>query len=219
MRDSFIFYRSFFEAINDLDDMQQLEIYKAVANYSLNFVEPDLKGVSATIFKLIKPQLEANNKRFLNGTQPKSKHYESKTEAKQKQVESKTEANSNNNVNNNVNNNEKNKGYSIEFEKAWEWYNENTTRPTGDKKKAYSSYLKQLKIIPHREINGAIYNYVMECKKSNTFTKHLVSFLNGDLEQYLNRNRNTKIETKPTYNYTEDGTMICKPEFKYESGL
>ena len=110
MRDSFIFYRSFFEAINDLDDMQQLEIYKAVANYSLNFVESDLKGVSATIFKLIKPQLEANNKRFLNGTQPKSKHYESKTEAKQKQVESKTEANSNNNVNNNVNNNANEKG-------------------------------------------------------------------------------------------------------------
>jgi hypothetical protein len=79
--------------------------------------------------------------------------------------------------------------------------------------------LKQLKIIPTGEINGAIYNYVMECKKSNTFTKHLVSFLNGDLEQYLNKNRNTKIETKPTYNYNEDGTMICKSEFKYESGL
>lgn len=197
MRDSFIFYRSFFEAINDLDDLQQLDIYKAVANYSLNFVEPDLKGVSATIFKLIKPQLEANNKRFLNGTQPKSKHYESKTEAKQKQVKSKTEANNNDNVNDNVNN----KGYSIEFENVWKWYNENTTRPTGDKKKAYSSYLKQLKIMPNGKISRAIYNYVMECKKSNSFTKHLVSFLNGDLEQYLN----IKIETKPV--------------FKYDSGL
>lgn len=114
----------------------------------------------------------------------------------------------NNNSTKNKNNNtlnENNKGYSIEFENAWKWYNENTTRPTGDKKKAYSSYLKQLKIIPTGEIYGAIYNYVMECKKSNTFTKHLVSFLNGDLEQYLNRNRNIKIETKPA--------------FKYESGL
>lgn len=197
MRDSFIFYRSFFEAINDLDDIQQLEIYRAIANYSLNFAEPDLKGVSATIFKLIKPQLEANNKRFLNGTQPKNKQYSSKTEAKQKQVKSKTEANSNNNVNENENN----KGYSIEFENAWKWYNENTTRPTGDKKKAYSSYLKQLKIMPNGKINRAIYNYVMECKNSNSFTKHLVSFLNGDLEQYLN----IKIDDKPV--------------FKYESGL
>lgn len=112
------------------------------------------------------------------------------------------------NNNSNKNNNNKtlsdNVGYSIEFENAWEWYNENTTRPTGDKKKAYSSYLKQLKIMPNGEINGAIYNYVMECKKSNTFTKHLVSFLNGDLEQYLNRNRNTKIETKPGFKYESD---------------
>ena len=201
MRDSFIFYRSFFEAINDLNDMQQLEIYKAVADYSLNFVEPDLKGVSATIFKLIKPQLEANNKRFLNGTQPKSKHYESKTEAKEKQVESKTEANSNNNVNDNVNKKGKSNDYSKEFESTWKWYGENTSRPIGDKKKAYISYLKQLKIMPNSKISRAIYNYVMECKKSNSFTKHLVSFLNSDLEQYLN----IKVETKQ--------------EFKYESGL
>ena len=200
MRDSFIFYRSFFEAISDLDDLQQLEIYKAVANFSLNFVEPDLKGVSATIFKLIKPQLEANNKRFLNGTQPKSKHYESKTEAKQKQVKSKTEANNNDNVNDNVNNKE----YSIEFENAWKWYNENTTRPIGDKKKAYSSYLKQLKIMPNGKIGRAIYNYVMECKKSNSFTKHLVSFLNSDLEQYLNIN----LDTKQGYKRKDEDTMI-----------
>ena len=93
------------------------------------------------------------------------------------------------------------KGYSKEFEITWKWYGENTSRPIGDKKKAYSSYLKQLKIMPNSKISRAIYNYVMECKKSNSFTKHLVSFLNGDLEQYLN----IKVETKQ--------------EFKYESGL
>lgn len=182
MRDSFIFYRSFFEAINDLDDMQQLDIYKAIANYSLNFVEPDLKGVSATIFKLIKPQLEANNKRFLNGTQPKSKHYESKTEAKQKQVESKTEANNNNNVNENVNKNT----YSNDFEKMFDWYRDNTDRPIGDKKKAYANYLKQLKKLSHKEIGTAVFNYVNQCKSTKTFTKHLVAFLNTDLLEYIN---------------------------------
>ena len=51
MRDSFIFYRSFYEAINDLEDNQQLEIYQAMANFSLNFTEPNLSGVTATIFK------------------------------------------------------------------------------------------------------------------------------------------------------------------------
>ena len=93
MRDSFIFYRSFYEAINDLEDNQQLEIYQAMANFSLNFAEPNLSGVTATIFKLIKPQLEANNKRYVNGSKPKTKQEESKTEAKQKQDDIKEEAN------------------------------------------------------------------------------------------------------------------------------
>ena len=114
MRDSFIFYRSFYEAISDLEDMQQLEIYQSMANFSLNFEEPILSGVSATIFKLIKPQLEANNKRYLNGSKPKNKQDESKTEAKQKQKVSKLEANKNDNVNENDNVNKKeNKDFSF----------------------------------------------------------------------------------------------------------
>ena len=66
-RDSFIFYRSFYEAINHLPEDQQLQIYKAIASYSLDFKEVNLKGISNAIFTLIKPQLEANKKRYLNG--------------------------------------------------------------------------------------------------------------------------------------------------------
>lgn len=84
-RDSFIFYRSFYEAISELNDEDQLKIYKAIAEYSLNFNCDDLSGIPKTIFILIKPQLDANNKRFVNGMQPKKKQKESKTEAKQKQ--------------------------------------------------------------------------------------------------------------------------------------
>lgn len=67
-RDSFIFYRSFYEAINDLSGKGQLAVYQAIANYSLNFDENELQGIPKTIFTLIKPQLNANNKRYLNGT-------------------------------------------------------------------------------------------------------------------------------------------------------
>lgn len=67
IRDSFIFYRSFFETIGDLDDKQQLEIYRAIAEFSLNDKRVELVGLSKTIFRLIEPQLEANRKRFLNG--------------------------------------------------------------------------------------------------------------------------------------------------------
>ena len=98
-RDSYIFYRSFYEAIKELPSDNQLEIYNAIAEYSLNFKEVELSGLSKTIFTLIKPQLEANNKKYINGTKPKQKQKISKTEAKNKQDESKTEGNVNDNVN------------------------------------------------------------------------------------------------------------------------
>ena len=102
MRDSMIFYRSFYEAIAELPAENQIEVYDAIFMFAFNFTEVELKGLSKTIFTLIKPQLEANNKRFLNGKQPKRKQEESKPEAKEKQEESKIEANKNNNVNDNV---------------------------------------------------------------------------------------------------------------------
>lgn len=117
MRDSAVFYRSFYEAINELPDVNQLELYKAIFDYSLNFKEHDLKGLSKTIFMLIKPQLDANNKRYKNGCTPKGNQEESKSEANHKQNISKEEANENENdnvnekenknVNDNVNDNGK----------------------------------------------------------------------------------------------------------------
>mgnify|MGYP005769721965 FL=1 len=66
-RDSFIFYRSFFESIEDLAPEDQLAIYKAICAYALNGTLPQLKGSSCAIFKLIRPILDANFARFQNG--------------------------------------------------------------------------------------------------------------------------------------------------------
>jgi hypothetical protein len=66
-RNSFIFYRSFFETIGDLNDADQLEIYRAIAEYSLNDKSINLTGFPKTIFRLIEPQLIANKRRFKNG--------------------------------------------------------------------------------------------------------------------------------------------------------
>ena len=106
MRDTLIFYRSFYEAINELPKETQAEVYHAIFEYSLNFNEVQLTGLAKTIFTLIKPQLEANNKRFANGNKPKVKHETSKTEAKPKRNKSKVEANNNNNNNKKDNNND-----------------------------------------------------------------------------------------------------------------
>jgi hypothetical protein len=67
MRDSFIIYRSFYEAICDIDNDSQAQVFKAICEYCLNFQEPELQGIAKTIFKLIKPQLDANNKKYENG--------------------------------------------------------------------------------------------------------------------------------------------------------
>jgi len=66
-RESFIFYRSFYEAICELPENNQLELYNAILLYSLEFKEPKLTGISRTIWILIKPQIDANNKRYING--------------------------------------------------------------------------------------------------------------------------------------------------------
>jgi hypothetical protein len=105
MRDSSIFYRSFYEAIKSLPESNQLEVYNAIFEYSFNFVGVELAGLSNTIFTLIKPQLEANNKRYENGNKPKNKQNRSKTRAKHEQKIGKVEANKNKNVNDNENKN------------------------------------------------------------------------------------------------------------------
>lgn len=107
-RDSFIFYRSFYEAINDLPEKSQLKVYKAICEMSLNFDEIDLSGLSLTIFKLIKPQLEANNKRYTNGSKggaPKGNQNATKKQPKRNQKTTKKQPNNNVNENDNENDN------------------------------------------------------------------------------------------------------------------
>lgn len=104
MRESTIFYRSFYEAIKELDAETQSKVYSAIFEYALNFNEIEVKGLAKTVFTLIKPQLDANLKRYENGTKAKVKQNESKEEAKPKQTKSKVEANVN--VNDNVNDNQ-----------------------------------------------------------------------------------------------------------------
>lgn len=97
-RDSFIFYRSFYEAISELPKENQADTYNAIMQYALNQEEIKLTGISKAIFSLVKPQLDANYKKYENGKQKKSK-----TEAKHKQTKSKTKTNVNENVNDNEN--------------------------------------------------------------------------------------------------------------------
>ena len=66
-RDSFIFYRSYYEAMTGLKDKDKLQLYNAIAELSLNGNEVKLTGVCKNIFTAIKPQIVANSERYENG--------------------------------------------------------------------------------------------------------------------------------------------------------
>ncbi|MGH1520575.1 DUF6291 domain-containing protein [Chryseobacterium sp. JK1] len=67
-RDGFVFYRSFYEGIKDLPRDIQGDVLTAIMEYGLNGVTTEnLKPIARAIFTLIKPQLDANNQKFMNG--------------------------------------------------------------------------------------------------------------------------------------------------------
>ena len=67
MRESCIFYKSFYDSIKELDPQDQDQIYNAIFECQFNGKEIELDGICESIFTLIIPQLKANNKRYENG--------------------------------------------------------------------------------------------------------------------------------------------------------
>lgn len=65
MKESFVFYRSFYESISKLDDKSKLEIFTAICEYSLNEKELELSTVADAIFTLIKPNIDSANRRYV----------------------------------------------------------------------------------------------------------------------------------------------------------
>lgn len=118
-RDSFVTYRSFYEAVKSLDYETIGKVYVAINEYALDHNEVVCDGIVKTVFTLIKPQLEASFQKAISGSKggkvSKSQSSEeledkeernistleanpkqngSKQEANRKQTLSKTEANS-----------------------------------------------------------------------------------------------------------------------------
>ena len=123
MRESIVFYKSFVEALNELPDENRLRLYDAIFNFGIYGNEPELSGIDAAVFMLIRPQIEANNRKYENGIKggrPKPSDNQTRTKTKpnnnqtitneepnNNQAETKPEPNVNVNDNDNVNVNEK----------------------------------------------------------------------------------------------------------------
>lgn len=65
-RDSFVFYRSFYEALQNVPKKYRSEVYEAVFTYVFEASEPSISGVSRALWELIRPQLDASQKRYEN---------------------------------------------------------------------------------------------------------------------------------------------------------
>lgn len=105
-RDSFIFYKSFYDSIKELDPLDQVQIYDAIFKYQFEGEEIELNGVCKSIFTLIIPQLMANNKRYMNGLKggaPKGNQNATKKQPKNNLDLTKKQPNENVNENDNVN--------------------------------------------------------------------------------------------------------------------
>jgi hypothetical protein len=161
MRDSFVFYRSFYEAIRDLPRDVQGEIYTAIMEYGLYCKETEqLKPIARSMFTLMKPLLDANIARHENakkGGAPKGlcnnpngrrgkggKSNQEQTENKPIINQEQTENKPNVNVDVNSKERESSKDNSLkkdsdsEFERFWDLYD----KKTGDKTKIRNKFLK-----------------------------------------------------------------------------
>ena len=117
MRNSFVFYRSFNEAMAELSESDQLTLYRAIVGYGLDGQEASFDSSYLRMaWKLIKPQLDANWRRYENGCKggefgklggaPKGNGNARKTTPKQPRNNPKTTPNDNDNDNVNVENKE-----------------------------------------------------------------------------------------------------------------
>ena len=66
-RESILFYRSFYEVSKSLPGDEGNKFLRGLLEYAFYGIEPEFEGVSASFFMLIRPQIDANNRKFENG--------------------------------------------------------------------------------------------------------------------------------------------------------
>ena len=66
-RQSFVFYDSFYRAMQYLNDKEKIQYIDAICNYSLFDITIEMDIKIEAMFSLIKPQIDANIKKRENG--------------------------------------------------------------------------------------------------------------------------------------------------------
>lgn len=176
MRDSFVFYNSYYEAISELDEKTQLQIFKAVCEYALNGNTPELTGIPKAVFALIKPTIDANEKRYNNGKKggrPKKTNDSENEKPTVLNSETNGYENEKPNVNDNVNVNV-NENANI---------NENVNENISDKSARSSSQIAEIIDLYHKICTSFSRVTTVSENRKNTLKKLMKNFSVGQITE------------------------------------
>lgn len=202
LRDGFVFYRSFYEALRDLPRDIQGEIYTAIMEYSLYGNETvNLKQIARSIFTLIKPQLDANISKYENGKKGgRPKQEETEEEPNDNQTETESIAKEKDKVKEKYKENDKEKKKLKEdsFYRFWELY---------DHKKEKPKCLQKWMILKDEEIENilSVVSDYVSSTPDKKFRKHPITWLNNRCwEDEITPKRNSDREYKPSIPESEN---------------
>jgi uncharacterized phage protein (TIGR02220 family) len=203
-RDSFNFYRSFFESISRLDFESQGKLYNAILNYAFNEQkEPEnLNEIEKTIWFLLEPNLKKNYKNYLNSrkafeslgnsVEAKSKRRSSQTEAKCDRRASYSTSTSSSNININIKNSKnraKNKEMKEEAIRILECLNNIAGREYRPVDSNLNKIIALLKTkLTYDDFETVIffkYNEWFEDEKMNQYLRPATLFAKSNFENYL----------------------------------
>lgn len=106
MRNSFVVYRSYYEAIQNLNNEERGILFSAICEYGLDGTEPEFEGHFKMFWTMLKPTLDKSIARYNTNVENGSKGGrppKTKTQPKPNQNPTKTSAKANDNLNYNDN--------------------------------------------------------------------------------------------------------------------
>lgn len=174
MRSGFVFYRSWLEAVKNLPREMQGEVLTAIIEYGLDGVTTgSLKPITSAMLAMVKPQIDANNKRLENGLKGgRPRKIETETEPNDNQVITKEKPN------NNQTETKRNQTEPKEKDKVKDIKKETTTSVVAKKDAAKAATLSRKEefytsLIPYVEMYGKdmvreFFDYWSEMNKSET---------------------------------------------------
>ena len=192
-KESFVFYRSFFEALQDLKDKERLKVYDAICDLALNENDTKLTGIAKTIFTLIRPQILSNTKKYKDGQ--KGAQYgklggrpkKEKTPVGLLKETPNENVNENDNDNANVNVNDNVSDSCVDgLQEIIEFYNNNIGLITPFGLEIMSDYAKEM---PTDLI-------ILAMKKAVEANKRTIQYIKGILNNWSKKGIKTVLEAK-----------------------